>query len=79
MVNRAPIAQAMLIRINGLGIANGEVKVTTVGNEEANAENCLDNPGVVVPNGSQVVLHGSKFSHILPANSLTVMRVPVSE
>jgi len=78
IVSRAAVPRVVTIRIDGVAPA-GQARVITLHHDDPKAENALDDPDVVVPRESVRDIPGNVFTHMLPANSLTVIRLPQSE
>jgi len=75
IVNPTPAGVTGTISLKGLSKLGDKARVVTVGHADANAENTLDNPNVVVPVESEMAVAGPKFPATFPANSLTVLRL----
>jgi alpha-N-arabinofuranosidase len=63
------------IALKGLAGLGSTAKVISLGNNQYNAENTLDNPDVVVPVESQISVSGPEFSATFTPNSMTVVRL----
>ena len=74
VVNRATAPRAVTIHLNG-GASAGKARLFILHHDDPAAENSLDDPEVVVPRESTRDIPGAEFTHTLPANSLTVMRL----
>ena len=75
IVNRATAPREVTIQLNGAAPLAGKARMITLAHDDPMAENSLDDPEVIVPRESIRDLPGAEFTHTLPANSLTVMRL----
>jgi alpha-L-arabinofuranosidase len=75
IVNRATAPRDVTIQLNGSAPLAGKARLITLHHDDPMAENSLDDPEVVVPRESARDIPGAEFTHTLPANSLTVMRL----
>jgi alpha-L-arabinofuranosidase len=75
VVNRSTVPRTVTIQLNGCGPLATNARVTTLHHDDPTAENSLDDPEVVVPRETSIVITGAEFQHTLPANSLTVLRL----
>lgn len=74
-VNAAAKPQTAQINITGIGTIGKTAKVSTLAHPDPEAENSLGEPRKIVPVESTVDIPGPSFSHALPANSLTILRL----
>jgi alpha-L-arabinofuranosidase/enterochelin esterase-like enzyme len=77
VVNISGAAEETDVILEGVPRIAGKARVTVLTSEEPTDENSLEQPARVVPVTRPVDLAGAQFRHSFPANSLTVLRVPV--
>jgi len=75
VVNAAPEAQAVEFNLAGLNKVSGPAKVIVLTSEKATDENTLEEPTKVVPKTQTLNVNSPSFTHTLPGNSVTVIRV----
>ena len=78
IVNRSTAPRAITIQLNGCGLPAKTAQLITLSHNDPTAENTLDDPDLIVPRETTVVITGSEFQHTLPANSLTVLRLALA-
>jgi alpha-N-arabinofuranosidase len=64
------------IQLDGVS-ATGSAKVTTIQSADLAAENSFDHPTAVAPVASKLQVAGTTIAVRLPANSVTVYRIPL--
>jgi alpha-L-arabinofuranosidase len=74
-VNPTPRPVSVQISLRGVANRASSATVLTLSHADANAENTLDNPKMIVPVESTMNVGGDAFAASLPANSLTVIRL----
>jgi alpha-L-arabinofuranosidase len=80
VVNSAPQAQAVEVRIDGAPVADGPAaSASTLTADDPMAENSLDQPLQVVPKPVTVQVRGGRVQHLFPGNSLSVIRLKTRE
>jgi alpha-L-arabinofuranosidase len=75
IVSRATAPREVTIQLNGSAPLAGKARLITLHHDDPMAENSLDDPEVIAPRESIRDIPGAEFTHTLPANSLTVMRM----
>ncbi len=75
VVNPTPSEVPATISLKGLSKLGDKAKVVTLAHANANAENTMDNPNVVVPVESEMRVPAAEFAATFRANSLTVLRL----
>lgn len=75
LVNPYPEQRAAMIELRGVPATAATAKVALLTSASADDENSFDGPAKIAPREETVQLAGPNFTHPLPANSLTVLRV----
>ncbi len=74
-VNVANQPQPTRIQLTGLSKLSPKAQVITLTHPDPTAENGVDAPSKIVPTESIVDIAAPEFTYILPANSVTVLRL----
>ncbi len=77
LVNRAAEFSTVKVNLVQLGAMRTIAEITILSNDDAAAENSIDDLHLIEPRRSTAPIDGSSFSYTLRPNSLTVLRIPV--
>jgi alpha-L-arabinofuranosidase len=75
VVNPTPESVKGRIALKGLAGLGNTATLISVGNDDAHAENSLDNPNVVAPVTSKIAVSGSELIATFKPHSVTVLRL----
>jgi alpha-L-arabinofuranosidase len=77
VVNSSVTSVETRISLNGVEHVAGSVHAIVLASDQITDENSLDNPRRVFPVSSEITVGAPRFSHTFPAQSFTVLRIPV--
>ena len=77
IVNAQPEAKSVQINLAGAGQVGNQAELQMLASDDLNIENSLDEPTKFTPQNSTKQITSAQFTHEVPGQSLTVMRIPM--
>lgn len=74
-VNPSAAARPIDVEVTGRYLPPQEARVITMSYSDADAENTIDEPDLILPVDSRAQVAGNSFRYVLPAHSLTILRL----